>query len=676
MRIRPVLTALLAAVAIVPTRVFAQEIEPAVEVPSVSRARKAIADYEALRDAPRTDPRRRQALLWLGEVDDPEVTDCLQRELVAAGVTAAVVTVCEAIAKVPRPSLAQDLHAVLHGANASDAVRAAAAQTIASFGERGIDRLLEIVHGPADATTARARDSALGAVIASGNDRALRTLAPMLLDGPMADRLKLLRRMDDVRGVFPIDAARIKLVGEATIDVAAVAWRQLAKTGHERARSLAIDMLERLVEEPRAGVAADLIGGIVLVHDPDLYPVLLRFGGVGGDVVRKALRAAAPDVAKDRALVEFLIAKGLESDKATSREVARLLLTEAPAEVFQPLLARLRPDVRAGKKKSLELAISLHELLAKDPSWRTDLVNLANSPDTAMKVVGLSLLLEIGVDTAIPIAQKCVGSREWELRSVAYRYLGKCRDTSSIPVLISRVDLEEGRLARELGDALFALTGTRRLTRKEWAAWWESNNVGFAMPPIETVRNLAAAGSAGGGSTIAYHGIPLVSTRAAFVVDMSGSMNERIGTDKKRTRFDEAVDQLTRVVNALTEKHHVNVIWFAGDVQSTWDKLRKATAGNRQELLDSIGKARLKPGTNVFDALEEAFKDPEIDTIYMLTDGEPTAGRLVNPDDIVEEIQHWNRERQIVIHAISVGTNSSMLKRLADSSGGVYKFVR
>lgn len=676
MRIRHVLSALIAFGTLVPGRAFAQENEPATEAP-VSRAQKALADFEAVRDRPKDEARRKQALLWLGEVDDPAVTECLQRELVAAGVTNAAVTVCDAIAKAPRPSLYQDLHAVLHGANATDAVRAAAAKAIASFGERGIDKLLEIVHGPVDATTPRARDSAIGAIIATGNDRALRTFAPMLLDGPMQDRLKLLRRMDDVRGVFPIDAARIKLVSEATIDVAAVAWRQLATTGHERARSLAIDMLERLVEEPRAGVAADLIGGIVLVHDPDLYPVLLRFGGVAGDVVRKALRAAAPDAAKDRALVEFLITKGLESDKPTSREVARLLLADAPAEAFQPLLTKLRPDIRAGKKKSLELAISLHELLAKDPSWQIDLLNLASSPDAGMKVVGLSLLLELGVDTAIPVAQKSVGSRAWELRSVVYRYLGRCRDTSSIPILISRVDLEEGRLAQELGDALFSLTGTRRLHRQEWAAWWASNGAGFAMPAEQTVRTALAAGSGtSGGSTLAYHGIPLVSHRAAFVVDISGSMNEKIGTDKKRTRLDEAKDQLQRVVNGLSEDHRVNLIWFSGNVQSTWEKLRRATAGNREELIASIGKANPKPGTNIFDALEEAFKDREVDTIYLLTDGEPTVGRLVNPDEIIEEVMHWNLERQIIIHAISVGTNSMMLKRLAETSGGIYKFVR
>lgn len=651
----------------------AQQAEPAAATGNSDRVQRAIAEYEALRADPKDAARTKQALLWLGEIDDAAVTVYLQKALAAAGVGPAAVPILQAIAKVPRPQLQQDLWNTLHGGEASEAVRVAAAVAIGKCGERGIDKLLEIVHGPADATTPRARESALGVLIDSGHDRALRSLAPMLLEGPMADRLKLLRRMEKVRGIYPIDAARIRLVTEGTIDVAAVAWRQLAIGGHERARGLAVDMLERLVEEPRPAIAAELIGGIVSVRDPDLYPVLLRFGSVAGDVVRNALRAAAPAAARDHALVDFLINKGLESDTPTTREVARLLLAEAPAEAIAPLLAKVRTELKAGRKKAIDLAISLHDLLARDPSWRSDLLALAGSPETEVKIVGLSLLLEIGADNAIAIAQKCLAHREWELRSVAYRYLTKCRDVSSIPLLIARVDHEDGRLAAELATALFVHTGTRRAKEKEWLAWWEANRTGFALPHPEAVR---AGGTSTGGKTITYHGIPLTSRHASFLIDFSGSMLEKIGTDRKHTRLDEAKAQFTRVIGEISEDHHVNLITFAGQVQQVWDKLRRATPQNREELLDALAKAAPTGGTNIFDALETAFHDTTVDTIYLLTDGEPTVGRLVNPDEICEEVERWNTKRQIVIHAISIGTNSSLLRRLAEGSGGVYKFVR
>ena len=66
---------------------------------------------------------------------------------------------------------------------------------------------------------------------------------------------------------------------------------------------------------------------------------------------------------------------------------------------------------------------------------------------------------------AIPAAQKSLTHSAWELRSVAYRYLTKCRDVGSIPLLIARYGKEEGRLASELEHALFVHTATRCFTR-------------------------------------------------------------------------------------------------------------------------------------------------------------------------------------------------------------------
>ena len=80
--------------------------------------------------------------------------------------------------------------------------------------------------------------------------------------------------------------------------------------------------------------------------------------------------------------------------------------------------------------------------------------------------------------------------------------------------------------------------------------------------------------------------------------------------------------------------------------------------------------------TNIFDTLERAFADQDVDTIYLLTDGDPSAGRIKDVEGIAEEVRRWNRTRQIVIHCIGIGTDSPLLKRLAAENGGSYKFVR
>ena len=133
------------------------------------------------------------------------------------------------------------------------------------------------------------RDAIATALVRSKLDRALRGLAPLLLKGPMPERLRLLRQMEPVQRVAPVSAARVQLVrGDGDLETAAVAWRQLCVEKHEQGKGLAVDVLERIVGEPRPAVAAELVGGLARCGDSDLYPVLLRYGSVGGDVVRRA----------------------------------------------------------------------------------------------------------------------------------------------------------------------------------------------------------------------------------------------------------------------------------------------------------------------------------------------------------------------------------------------------
>jgi hypothetical protein len=641
-------------------------------VPAVaSKLAKAIADYESFQGDPQKAAQRRRALLWLGEVDDAEAIPYLRQELLRAGDSPFVAVVVEAIGKVARPELQPELMLLARRLEAPPQARTAAVAVAARLGDRAVDELLQLAGD--DKAPPAVRESVFAALADSGIERAQRGLVPLLTVGDLPTRLRNLRRTGNVRGFAPVSAARIKLLRDGELEIAAVAWRQLIDEGHERARSLAVDVIERFVEEPKPPVAADLIAALVRVRDADFYPLLLRYGLSGATVVRDALRAAAPHAAEDPALVQFLVTKGLDDARPAAREAAKLLLAAAPVEAVRPVVERLRADLRAGRKKAMEQAAGLHELLIRDPSWRADLAALAQASDLDSRLLGLSMLLELGADAGVATAQQSLGHKAWELRSLCYRYLTRCRDVTSIPLLIARYEREEGRLAAELDQALFVHTGTRCWSRREWDQWWSKNKVGFALPHPDSVKG---GGSSGGGKTISYHDIPVVSSRMCFLVDRSGSMSAPIGTDKKFTRLDAAKQQLTRVVEALPPTTWVNLVDYETGVHPMWDVVRKLDNDNRKELLDRVRQLQLAGGTNIFEALEAAFRDPKVDTIYLLTDGQPSAGRLTNTEDILDEVRRWNRTKQVVIHCIGLGIDSDLLKRLAAMTGGSYKFVR
>jgi uncharacterized protein with von Willebrand factor type A (vWA) domain len=75
-------------------------------------------------------------------------------------------------------------------------------------------------------------------------------------------------------------------------------------------------------------------------------------------------------------------------------------------------------------------------------------------------------------------------------------------------------------------------------------------------------------------------------------------------------------------------------------------------------------------GTNLYDALKRAFEDVDCDTIYILSDGQPTAGAETDPKVIREDVAKWNATRHIRIHTIAVGERLDLLKALSSDAGG------
>jgi hypothetical protein len=71
-------------------------------------------------------------------------------------------------------------------------------------------------------------------------------------------------------------------------------------------------------------------------------------------------------------------------------------------------------------------------------------------------------------------------------------------------------------------------------------------------------------------------------------------------------------------------------------------------------------------------ALYIAFEDPIVDTIYVLSDGDPTVGAQTDPGQIRETVREWNRHRGVKLHCIAVGGDLDTLEWLAEDSGGQY----
>ena len=81
----------------------------------------------------------------------------------------------------------------------------------------------------------------------------------------------------------------------------------------------------------------------------------------------------------------------------------------------------------------------------------------------------------------------------------------------------------------------------------------------------------------------------------------------------------------------------------------------------------------VKNGPKTGTASETKDYKVDVDTIFFLSDGRPTVGEFVDPDDILREVKSVNELRKVVIHTIAIGEfQKDFMKRLAEENGGVF----
>ncbi len=641
------------------------------------RAAEVDAALQAWEQASTKDEKERSAALAaLAAFDDPRVTEALVAALKRFAKEPFGARVADAIGQKPRPQACPALENALKSKDASPALRNAVARALGKQGSRGIDLLVDVAQSELDTVTDAMRQASRAGLAASNEDRAWRGLAPLALKGSKVDQLSVLQLLAPAKGVKAVTQVRVKLLQESDDVLAATAWRQLAAEGYPRAGAALEDLVERMGSSPPPAARAELVQGMSAGLFGLAPEEFLRLAASPVGQVQAAVQSAASALAKDAGLLAFLVAAARERDDANERLVALTVVSKASVEALGPHIASIRAGLQKPTRDAVELALATMPALSKDPKWKDDVRRLLETSDPELRTTGLALLLDLGIGDAVAIAQKQVDAEQWALRSVAYRYLAKFRDLSSIPLLIARFGKETGRLEIELSDALYVHAGVRCWTRDEWSEWWKKSAEGHSLPRLETVTSTKKK-SQGGGSTASYFGIPLVSRRCVFLVDASGSMAAKIGTDNKRTRYDEVRTQLHNAVEKLPDDQLFNICFYSSAVNPMWPELRSAKGDERKQVLDRIKASNFTQGsTNIFDSLERAFGDSQIDTVYLLSDGEPSAGRITDATQIADLVRRWNYGRQVVIHCVAVGTNSKFLERLARESGGEYVFVR
>jgi HEAT repeat protein/Mg-chelatase subunit ChlD len=373
----------------------------------------------------------------------------------------------------------------------------------------------------------------------------------------------------------------------------------------------------------------------------------------------------------------------LDEDLGVRYAAATFLVKRADMSAVAPLeqyMEKLEDPVAIAHAMDL-----LSELRGDSSEWDAKLVEYAKSGQVEVRNAALYRLGKDGRGQHFDLLVAGLGNADWSTRLAALRGLEQLREARAIGPLIARMQKEVGRMKVEFSQVLFNLTGQPfRNAEKSWEAWWNKESANFkviSMADLERAREAEELRRLKQVTNSKFFGIRIISHRVIFIIDVSGSMEEKMVTQfeggSSLTRMAVAIRELIASIKSMDRGALFNIIIFSSEVDP-WleDGIAGANQAERDEAEAFV--ARLKPGggTNLYDSIKMAFGDPDVDTIFILSDGEPTVGAVTDVNRIRADVAAWNEHRHIQINTIGIGGKLKILEWLAEDAGGEHVKLR
>lgn len=322
---------------------------------------------------------------------------------------------------------------------------------------------------------------------------------------------------------------------------------------------------------------------------------------------------------------------------------------------------------------------------------------------------------------AVKAAIGALGRASWRADLALVRLLDDFRSAEAVPALITILErfrdhpeeVQSGKLSGLLlhsaHELLVGITGAVFPANQpeKWRELWDKDKDKLAVLEKREATPAAPAGTAASG----FCGIPVQGTRVLFILDLSGSMKipmkggatTAAGGEPAKgelRRVDYAKRELLRAVDNIAPNAWFNLITFNGNPKSKpWSKdMVQATEKNKERFRKFVAELDADGGTNLWSALEEGLKfkslvygeryETNVDELFLLSDGAPTAGEVVDPIEILRLVKECNRFSGLRINTVFISsvdppntppipwmtiTPEELMKRMADQNGG--KFV-
>ena len=359
----------------------------------------------------------------------------------------------------------------------------------------------------------------------------------------------------------------------------------------------------------------------------------------------------------------LLLTRAKESDVTLAAiEQCTRFPSEATSDRLNEMLQHRDPLVAA---EALQRGFQYHhaseEMLALCRRFAT------RSFSWPLRVSAIDLLARHGGKAYRPIYTSNLANPRRQVRAAAYEAFTHLREKESVDALIARLSHEEGITLHFLAGCLYNLTGFDwGLKKDRWVSWWERSREKFAIPPRPKGRPQPVAGA----GYARYYGLSVQTRRVVFVVDTSGSMGAKSG---EKTRLEHAQDQLVKLIDSFDRSVRFLIIAFGDEPYTYADKLSPATRREKAFATERVRELYPEGGTNVYDSLMQAFDIDGVESIFLLSDGQPSVGRIVSGREIIADIKGRNKFLRLRVNTISIGgspAQNAFMRELAAQNYG------
>ena len=373
---------------------------------------------------------------------------------------------------------------------------------------------------------------------------------------------------------------------------------------------------------------------------------------------------------------------------ALVRELARI---QAPAslEAILKRYGRAKPPMKA---RFLVLLGAL-----KFPEARREVLRVAadEGAPKALRLAALRAAVRHGRADGISMIRALVPGAPWNLRAAGVHALRMARVPGSVDGLIEILEQSKNaRVELDAYEALVDLTGQDfGYERNQWKGWWRQQKHRSLPPPAKTRK------VRGGYAT--FYGIPVRGSRIVFILDISGSMRKELTSLKARRhiagskhlegkklefRLDLAKEELVHTLEQLPPTTAFNVGFFNDEVFWLHREMVPATPENVGDTARRVRSMSAEQSTNVYEAVFQSMdavwarnrtgREAGPDTIFLLSDGVPSVGKITRYSHLGDAVYDKNLTRFIRINTILVGEKGHrFLRRLARDSLGIFKDV-